>query len=80
MATRKNVEPFLQRIIKITNFDVRSDVSINYNLTGPRPILYHEDDLAYQHYATIDLTGKCSYPSERENDKYNISLIGRELH
>lgn len=64
--------------IKVTDSQVMVEASINYNLKMSRPLFYNPEDLVYQNYATVILTGDCLYPKKLKGNTFVVTLFGRE--
>lgn len=67
-------------VIRITDSQVMVEASINYNLKMSRPLFYNPEDLVYQSYPTVILTGECFYPKKLNGNTFTITLYGKEIH
>lgn len=67
-------------VIRVTDSQVMIEASINYNLKMSRPLFYNPEDLVYQNYPTVILTGECFYPKKQNGNTFVVTLIGKEIH
>ena len=66
--------------INVDSFNVRSSASQNIDLLTRDTGLSREDDLALEFETRLEILGTCTYPEERATDRYEISIIGAEIH
>ena len=66
--------------VVVHDYAIRSEAGLNINLVVDRPIFYDDEDLAYEFVTTLDVSGKCIYPPDREGDCYEITIKGGERH
>lgn len=66
--------------IRITDSQCMVEATTNYNLRVPRPLFYNPEDLVYQNYPTVILTGECFYPKKLNGNIFMVTLFGKEIH
>lgn len=66
--------------IKVGSFDVRSEAAINLNLMGNNTLFSRDEDTAFEHVTSLQISGKCTDPANRLGDEYKITIIGGEPH
>lgn len=62
--------------IRVDDYHVKAEASINFYLAEPNLAEYLEDDPAYLFESSIEITGTALLPENRSGDIYEIKLIG----
>jgi len=66
--------------IRIKDSQCMVEATTNFNLRVSRPLFYNPEDLVYQNYPTVILTGECFYPKKLNGNIFMVTLFGREIH
>ena len=71
---KKAVEEYSLVSIRLQNYKARVGASINHRARDKR---YQHDELrVYQFDSYLEIDGVCTYPENREGDKYQITVYG----
>jgi len=76
--SREEKHTFL--ILKVDDFEVSSEASINLSFCHAPSPFTRSDDLAFEFATTLTIHATCIRPSRREDERHRFTVSGSEIH